>query len=170
MFTPRALTGKQRPSTLGFKTRELHQRSERKASRPTKIFLQPSISPPHLVISTVSQTVLTLTISTTTSIHHQSTHARPLWDHQMFPLFTLASPTTPTFSQSLTACPAGCVCGRPLSRQRNSKDYITSIPIRPQSNVKLLRLLLECMLFLTCQSYKSNLVSYSFSQALSKYY
>ena len=165
---PRARPGKWRPSTLGFKTKEPLQRSERKASRPMKIILHPSISPPHRVISTIS---LTRTISTTTSIHHQSTHARLLWVHQTFPLlFTLAFPTTPTFTQSPTACPAECVCDHPLSRQMNSENYITSIPIRPRSNAEPLRLLLGCMLFLTCQFYKSNLVFYSFTQALPKYY
>jgi hypothetical protein len=149
---PRARTGKQKPSTLGFKTKEPLQRNERKAARPTKIILHPSISPPHLVISTVS---LTQTITTTTSIR---THARLLWDHRTFPLFTLAIPTTPTFTQSPTVCPAECVCDHPLSRQMNSENYITSIPIRPPSNVKPLRLLLGCMSFLTCQSYKSNSV------------
>ena len=167
MFTPRALSGKQRPSTLGFKTKEPLQRSERKVSLPMKIILQTSISPPHLVISTVS---LTQTISTTTSIHHWTTHVRLLWDHQTFPLSTLAIPSTPTFSQSLTACPAECACDLPQSRQRNSKDFTTSILIPPRSNVKPLRLLLGCMLFLSCQSYKSNLVSYSYTQALSEYY
>ena len=134
-------------------------------SHPMKIILHPSISPPHLVISIV---FLAQTISRTTS---QTTHAHLLSDHQTLPLFTLAFPTTPTFIQSPIAYPAECVCDHPLNRQMNSENYITSIRIRQQSNVMPLRLLLECMsIFLNCQSYKSNLVSYSFTQALSKYY
>lgn len=124
-------------------------------SRPTKIISHPSIYPPHRVISTVS---MKQTITTTTNTQHRSTHARLLWDHRTLPLFTLAIPTTLTFTQSQTVCPAECVCGHPPSRQMNSENYITSILIRPQRTVKPLHLLLGCMLFLTCQSYKSNLV------------
>ena len=127
-----------------------------------KRILHPYISPLHLVISTVS---LTQTISRTTSIHLQSTYALLLWDHQTF---TLDIPTSPSFTQSPTPYHAECVCDHPLSRQMNSENYITSIPIRVQRNVRPLRQLLECMLFLPCKTYKSNLVSLFFHTGVIK--
>lgn len=94
----------------------------------------------------------------TTSIHHQTftTHAPHLSDHQtVHHLFTLPIQTTLIFTQSQTASLAEYVCDHPLSRQTNSENYTTSIPIRLQSNAKPLRLVLECMLLFDCHLFIS---------------